>query len=84
MESQAEHEEVPKEEATVETFGALKERYVDRHLAVGCHWKLQKQTWKKLAAACRGMICHAIPAQRKEHCCQQQGKDKAVLRTQKG
>jgi hypothetical protein len=30
------------------------------------------------------MICHAIPSQRKEHCCQQQGKDKAVPRTQKG
>jgi hypothetical protein len=25
IESEAEHEEVPKEEATVETFGALKE-----------------------------------------------------------
>jgi hypothetical protein len=28
------HEEVPKEEAAVETFGALKERYRDRHLAL--------------------------------------------------
>jgi hypothetical protein len=28
------HEEVPKEETAVETFGALKERYWDRHIAV--------------------------------------------------
>jgi hypothetical protein len=28
--SEVEHEEVPKEEATVETFGALKEQYGDR------------------------------------------------------
>jgi hypothetical protein len=29
MKSVAVHEEVPKEESTVETFGALKERYGD-------------------------------------------------------
>jgi uncharacterized protein YydD (DUF2326 family) len=29
------YEEVPKEETTVETFGALKKRYGDWHLAVG-------------------------------------------------
>jgi hypothetical protein len=37
IESKAEHEEVPKEEAIVETFGALKERYGDQHQAVGHH-----------------------------------------------
>jgi hypothetical protein len=30
------HEEVPKEEAAVETFGALKQQYGDWHLLVGC------------------------------------------------
>jgi hypothetical protein len=44
IESEAEHEEVPKEEATVETFGALKEQYGDWHIAVGHHQKLQKWT----------------------------------------
>jgi hypothetical protein len=37
IESEAEHEEVPMEEATVETFGALKKQHRDRHLATGCH-----------------------------------------------
>jgi hypothetical protein len=60
-ESESTHQEVPKEEAAVETFGALKERYGDRHLAVERRRKPKKQTqgngWsrKKLAAACRGM-----------------------------
>jgi hypothetical protein len=34
MESEAEHEEVPKEEAAVETFGVLKEQYRDQHLSI--------------------------------------------------
>jgi hypothetical protein len=34
IESDLEHEEVPIEEAAVETSGALKERYGDWHLAV--------------------------------------------------
>jgi hypothetical protein len=29
------HEEVPKEEASVKTLGALKKRHGDQHLAVG-------------------------------------------------
>jgi hypothetical protein len=33
IESEAEREEVPKGEAAVETFGALKERYGDWHIA---------------------------------------------------
>jgi hypothetical protein len=53
------HEEVPKEEATVKTVRALKERYGDRHLAIGCCRQLKKQTqgnggfWKKLATTHR-------------------------------
>jgi hypothetical protein len=40
--SEAEHEEVPKEEAAVETSGALKERYRDLQLATRCHDQLKK------------------------------------------
>jgi hypothetical protein len=44
IEPESTHQEVPKEEAAVETFGALKERYRDRHLAVGSRRKPKKQT----------------------------------------
>jgi hypothetical protein len=37
IESVAVYEEVPEEEAAVETFVALKEQYGNRRLAVGCH-----------------------------------------------
>jgi hypothetical protein len=36
VESEAEHEEVPKEEATVKPGRALKKQHGDRNLAVGC------------------------------------------------
>jgi hypothetical protein len=42
VKSVAVHEEVPKEEAAVETFQALKEWYEDRHLAVRRHCQLKK------------------------------------------
>jgi exopolyphosphatase/pppGpp-phosphohydrolase len=82
------HEEVPKEEATVETFRALKEWYEDRHLAIRCRCQTNKQTqgsggsWKKLAATCRGMTRHALPAQHKGHCHQGQGNKNVVQGTQ--
>jgi hypothetical protein len=65
MKSIAVHEEVRKEEATVETFGALKKRHRDWHLAVGRHGKPKEWTQgdgesQKVAAACRGMTHHAI------------------------
>jgi hypothetical protein len=41
------HEEVPKEEATVKTFRALKKRYGDQHLAVGRRLQLKKWTQGK-------------------------------------
>jgi hypothetical protein len=44
MKSAAVHEEVPKEEAAVETIGALKKRYGDWHLAVGCRRQPTKRT----------------------------------------
>jgi hypothetical protein len=34
-EFESEHQDVPEEEVAVESFGALKERCGDRHLAVG-------------------------------------------------
>jgi hypothetical protein len=40
----AEHQEVPNEEAEVETVGALKGRYEDQHLAVGCCRPPKKRT----------------------------------------
>jgi hypothetical protein len=61
MKFEAVHEEIPKEEATVKSLGALKKWHGDRHLAVGCHKKLKRRTQgnsgsqKKLAATRRGM-----------------------------
>jgi hypothetical protein len=89
MKSETEHE-VPKEDAIGETFGALKEWFRDRHLAVMRCSQLKKWTqgnggsWKKLATTCRGMTRCAIPAWRTGHYHQGQGKDKAVPRTHKG
>jgi hypothetical protein len=59
IESKLEHEEVPKEEATVEKFGALKEQYRDWHLGVRRRSQPKKRTQgnggsqKKLNAARR-------------------------------
>jgi hypothetical protein len=81
IQSAAVHEEVPREERTVR---ALKKRYGDKHLAVGYHQQLKKWTQgdggsrKKLAATCRGMTRHAIPAPRKGHGCQGPGMDSVV------
>jgi hypothetical protein len=84
------HEEVPKAEAAVETFGALKEWYRDRHLAVRCRSQPNKRTQgkgrsqKKLATASRGMTCRAIPALHKGHGHQGLGKRNVVQGSQKG
>jgi hypothetical protein len=59
------HEEVPKEEAAVETFEALKKRHRDWHLATGHCAKLKERNQdsggsrQKLAAASRGVTHHA-------------------------
>jgi hypothetical protein len=50
MKSVAEHQEVPKEEAAIEMIGALKDRSVDRRLAV---------------RRCGQLIGLAVPARRK-------------------
>jgi hypothetical protein len=89
IESDALREEVRKGEATMKTVKALKKGHGDRHLAIRRRGQPKKRTHsdggsqKKLVAACRGMNHRAIPAQRKRHYCQRQGKDKAVPRTQK-
>jgi hypothetical protein len=71
--SVAVHEEIPKEEAAGETFGALKKRHEDRYLAVGRRRKPKKRTQgnggsrKKSAATLSGMTCHAGVVWRKGH-----------------
>jgi hypothetical protein len=42
--SEVEHEEVPKKEATVETSGALKKGHGDWYLGVRSHGQPKKQT----------------------------------------
>jgi hypothetical protein len=80
-EAVVEHQEVPKEEATVEAIGALEDQYGDQHLAKGHgqHPKKQIQgnggSWKKLAAACRWMTCCTISAWHEGHGCQRPGRD---------
>jgi hypothetical protein len=71
IESESEHEEVPKEEAAVESTGALEDRYGDRNLAAGRHRQPKKRTQgggglrKKLATVRRRMTRRAVPARRK-------------------
>jgi hypothetical protein len=65
MESITGHEEVHKEEVTVQPVRALKKRHGDRHPAIGCIGKPKKQTQgnggpqRELAAAGRGMTHRA-------------------------
>jgi hypothetical protein len=73
MESVAEHQDVPNEEAAVETIVALQDRYGNWCLAAGCRQQLKKWAQgdggsrQKLAAA-RVQLTHcAIPAPRKGH-----------------
>jgi hypothetical protein len=83
------YEEVLKEEATVETHGALRKWNGDQHLAIRCHGQLKKWTqgdggsWKKLATH-RGMTCWAGVAWHNGHGHQGPGKDSVVQGTQKG
>jgi hypothetical protein len=90
VQSELEHPEVPKEEEAVKSSAALKKRHGDWHLAVRRHKKPKKRTQgnggssKKVAATCRGMNRHAIPAPSKGHGRQGQSKDKAVQGNSKG
>jgi hypothetical protein len=71
VESVAEHEEIPKEEASVQTSRALKKRYGDRHLSVKRRGQRKKRTQgngvsrKNLPAARRGFTRRAGVAWRK-------------------
>jgi hypothetical protein len=60
MNYEAVHEEIPKQEAAVKSFGALKKRHLDRYLIVGRRGKSKERaqviggSQKKLAAVRRG------------------------------
>jgi hypothetical protein len=64
----AQHLEVPKEGATVETFGALKKRYGDGHLATGSRRNGTSaivgpgRSWPSSAEGCVGHNRNAIMA----------------------
>jgi hypothetical protein len=85
--SESEHEEVPKEEAIVENFGALKELHGDQHLAIRRCGQPNKWTQgsgesrKKLVTAQGRLTCRAIPAFCKGHYCPGQGCAKNPERT---
>jgi hypothetical protein len=90
IESEAEHEEVPKQEAAVKPVRALKKWHGDQNLALGSHQKLKKRTQgsggsqKKIYATCTGMTNHAGVAGCKRHGHQGQGQNNVVQGTQKG
>jgi hypothetical protein len=69
-EAVGEHQEVPNEEAEVETFGALKDRYEERRLAVRRRGLPKKRSqcdsWsrQKLAATRGRLTRRTIPALR--------------------
>jgi hypothetical protein len=71
--SEAEHEEVPKEKPAVEASRTLKKQHGDWYLAVRHHGQPKKWThdnggsWKKLAAAHKGMTYCAGVAECKGH-----------------
>jgi hypothetical protein len=86
----AEQQDIPKEETAVETIGALKDQYMDRHLSVRRRRQYSKQTQghgesrQKLAAARIRMARRAVPAPRKGHGHQGPGKDSVAKGTPKG
>jgi hypothetical protein len=69
----AEQQGTPKEEAGVETIGALEDQYGDWYLAVGCHQHLNKWTrgdggsWHKLGTVWGWLTHCAIHARHKRH-----------------
>jgi hypothetical protein len=85
MQSEAVHEEVLKEEASVKSFGAMKKWHRGQNVAAGSYRKPKEQTQgnggsrKKLAVAHRGMTRCAKVAW-----CKGQNKDDVAKGTQKG
>jgi hypothetical protein len=84
------YQEVPDEEAAVETIGALEDLYGDRNLPIGSHRQLKKRTHgdggsrQKLAAAKGRLTRRAVPAPRKGHSRQGSGKDDVLRGSSKG
>jgi hypothetical protein len=89
IESESEHQEVPKEEAAVKSFGALKKQHGDRNLSVGRRQKPKERTQdnggsrRKLAAACRRTTLRAGVARDKGYGRQGQDQDDEVQGTRK-
>jgi predicted Zn-ribbon and HTH transcriptional regulator len=73
IESESGHREDCKKEATAETIRSLKDRYGDRHVAVGLRQQSKKwnqayvESHQKLAAGRGWLSRHAIPASCKGH-----------------
>jgi hypothetical protein len=90
MESKAQHREIPKEEATVKSSGAMKKQHRGWHLAAGHHGKPKELAlrilWiqRKLAAACRKMTCRAVVAWCRGHGCKVYDQISVVQGTRKG
>jgi hypothetical protein len=84
------HPKVSNKAAAVETIGALKEQYGDRHLAVGRRRQPKKGTQggggsqQKLVAARGRLTRSAFPALRKGHGRRRPGKDVVVRGAPKG
>jgi tRNA/tmRNA/rRNA uracil-C5-methylase (TrmA/RlmC/RlmD family) len=83
IESKAEHKEVPKEEATVETLEALKKRYRDRHLAVRHCYQPNGGSQKKMAAVRGWLTRHTIPERHKGPSCQAHGNTRLCQKPRK-
>jgi hypothetical protein len=90
IKSLVEHQEVPKEEAVVETLKALEDRYGDLDLAAGHLRPLKKQTHgssgsqKMLATASRRLTCRVVSAPRKGHGRRGSGMDNITRGAPKG
>jgi hypothetical protein len=90
MQSIAERQEVPKEEAAVMLVGGRRKRCREWNLAAECHQELKERTWgycgswKTVTVAARRMTCSAAVARRKEHGLHRLGKDDMAPRTPKG
>jgi hypothetical protein len=84
MESEPAHQEVPKQEASVKSFGALKKRHGDWRLSVGRSKKLKERTQenggsrREMANACRGTTRRAGVARDKGYGRQGQGQNDEV------
>jgi hypothetical protein len=90
LQSVAVHQEVYKEEAAVETIGALEDRYGDRHLDVGQRRQPKKRIrddseFRQKIASARGLLTNrVIPESRKGHGRQGPGRENVAKGAAKG